>query len=148
VVSDGVTREQFIELVRAQPRGVVATVGPDGAPQAALVDFAVTDDGHLVFDSASDARKIDNIRADARVAVVVGCEGQACVQVEGVADIATGAARVEFGRVYEARFPGARALADGFSVIRVRPHRLRLYDAALDPPSVVEGVPGWLRALT
>jgi len=70
VVSDGVTREQFVELVRAQPRGVVATVGPDGAPQAALVDFAVTDDGHLVFDSASDARKIDNIRADARVAVV------------------------------------------------------------------------------
>jgi Pyridoxamine 5'-phosphate oxidase len=36
------TREEFVEFVRSARLGVIATVGADGHPQAALVELAVT----------------------------------------------------------------------------------------------------------
>ena len=139
----GISREDVVHFVRSSPRAVVATLGPSVGPQAALVDIAATEQGELVFNSRAEARKIRNIAADSRVAVVIGCDGDVTLQVEGLADVVTGAEREHYGSVYQGRFPGARALVDGFSVVRVRPAWVRRYDAGVEPPRIVEGTWSW-----
>ena len=131
------SRADLVDFVRRCSRGVVATLGGGDGPEAALVDVAVTDVGELVFDSRSEARKIAHIAADPRVALVIGF-GDESLQVEGLAEVVTGAARLEYGRQYEAWFPRARALVDGFSVVVVTPQWCRFYDAGQVPARIVE----------
>jgi pyridoxine/pyridoxamine 5'-phosphate oxidase len=118
---------------------VVATVDPAGHPEAALVDLAVTGDGELVFDTTVATRKVANLAANPRVALVIGWSDGVSLQVEGVADILAGAEREAYGRVYQDQFPGSRVLLDEFAVVRVRPRWLRHYDARAEPARVVEG---------
>lgn len=134
------TRDQFVAFVRDAQQGVVATVDADGHPEAALVGVAVTDDGELVFDAPSGTRKVANIRAKSRVALVIGWDDDVSVQVEGDADILSGPDREAYGRAYLAQFPGSRVLDEGFAVVRVVPGWLRCYDARPEPPVVVERV--------
>ncbi|MGH2872179.1 MAG: pyridoxamine 5'-phosphate oxidase family protein [Solirubrobacteraceae bacterium] len=56
-------RARLIEFVRDRGLAEVATRGPDGAPQAALVGSAATDRGELLFDTAVGSRKLRNLRA-------------------------------------------------------------------------------------
>lgn len=123
------TREHFVEFVRSAGQGVVATVDVHGDPQAALVGLAVSDAAEVIFDSLTETRKIRNIRAHPRVALVIGSDDSVSVQIEGTADILAGAERDKCGQIYVAQFPGARALDDEFSIVRVVPQWLRYYDA-------------------
>ena len=66
------TVDDVVAFIRTQTLGVVATLGPHGEPQAALVGFAVTDRLELVFDTVDSSRKVRNLRRDPRVAVVIG----------------------------------------------------------------------------
>lgn len=134
-------REEFVAFVREAREGVVATVDAKGSPEAALVGLAVTDAGDVLFDTHTAARKVANIRGNARVAVVIGWDDGVSVQVEGVAVVLAGAEREACGKVYLEQFPGSRALADGFSLVRVVPDWLRRYDARTDPALVTEGHP-------
>jgi hypothetical protein len=45
-----------MSFVRARALAVVATCGPDGAPEAALVDVAAIDAGEIVFDTSARSR--------------------------------------------------------------------------------------------
>jgi general stress protein 26 len=119
--------------------GVVATVAAGGAPEAALVGLAALDDGTLIFNTPDAARKVDNLRAAPRVAVVVTRE-DVSVQLEGSATLVEGAELDRYGHAYAHRFPGSRAFADGFLVVAVRPDWVRVYDAGIRPAQVVEAV--------
>lgn len=125
---------RFVERIGC---GVVATVSPVGAPEAAFVGLAALDDGTLVFNTPDAARKVDNLRASPRVAIVVS-EGDVSVQLEGAATVTTGAERDRYGSIYERRFPGSRAFADGFLVVAVHPDWVRVYDAGSRPAKVAE----------
>ena len=125
-------------FVAAAGCGVVATVSPDGSPEAALVGVAALEDGTLIFNTPDAARKVANLRANSRVAVVIGTAGDVSVQVEGDAFIVEDEERQYYGRAYDRRFPGSRALADGFLVIVVRPDWVRVYDAGQRPAVVRE----------
>ncbi|GAB3381351.1 pyridoxamine 5'-phosphate oxidase family protein [Amycolatopsis echigonensis] len=133
----------FTSFVRANPLGVVATAAPNGHPEAALVSFAVTPDGSLLFNAQLTTRKVANLRANPRTAVVIGCTGAISVQAEGAAVIESGAARREAGQVYLEQFPGCRALDEAFALIRLVPDWLRSYDASVESARVSEGVPTW-----
>ena len=136
---DLMTRDEFVEFVRTAGMGVVATIDATGNPEAALVEVAVTDAAEIVFDTKATARKVANIAGNRRVALVVGWHDGLSIQVEGVADILAGAEREEYGRIYQAQFPAARALLDGFAIVRVTPRWLRYYDARPESFRVVEG---------
>ncbi|GAB3795136.1 pyridoxamine 5'-phosphate oxidase family protein [Humibacter antri] len=125
-------------FVRHVGAGVVATVTAQGAPEAAFVGLAALDDGTLIFDSPSGYRKIENLRACDRVAVVVGTDGDVSVQLEGTAFLAFGAERERLGTAYLEQFPGSRALSAGFVVVGVRPTWVRVYDASDEQPVVTE----------
>lgn len=141
------TRYEIASLVTTYPIGVVATIGPDGGPQATLVGLAITDRGEILFDSARDARKIANLTREPRVAIVVGGAvgggedargerradadgggvrrddlGEITLQAEGVADLLEGE---DYGRclaAYLATFTdGAIRAADAdYVLVRVR----------------------------
>ena len=129
---------QVCDFIRREGRGVVATVTAAGSPQAALVGLAALDDGTLVFNSRDCARKIENLGSCARVAVVVGTEGDVTLQLEGTAAVLVGGERERSGAAYNDVFPGSRALTDGFVVVEVRPDWVRVYDASTKTPRVSE----------
>ncbi|MGW4395701.1 pyridoxamine 5'-phosphate oxidase family protein [Amycolatopsis nivea] len=133
----------FTSFVRANPLGVVATTTANGRPEAALVSFAVTPDGSLLFNAHLISRKVTNLRANPRTAAVIGCTGTISVQVEGEAVIESGTSRRDAAQVYLEQFPGSRALDEAFALIRLTPDWLRSYDASVEPPRVSEGVPAW-----
>ncbi|QQR99757.1 MAG: pyridoxamine 5'-phosphate oxidase family protein [Austwickia sp.] len=133
--------QDFYDFVTANPLGVVSTYDAGRGPEAALVDFAAMRDGSLLFGSKSDARKMANIAADARVAVVIGCCGTVTYQVEGTAEVLDGDERDQVGAEFARRFPGTKALLPGFSLLRVRAGWVRRWDSSTTPPTVTMVVP-------
>ncbi|MGQ7313315.1 pyridoxamine 5'-phosphate oxidase family protein [Microbacterium arabinogalactanolyticum] len=117
--------------------GVVASIGRDAGPQAAFVGLTATDDGLLVLDALESSRKVANIAARPEVAVVV-TEGDVTVQLEGRARVSVDDERRRLGAAYDERFPGSRALDEGFVVIAVEVRWVRVYDAGTNPPRVTE----------
>jgi PPOX class probable F420-dependent enzyme len=103
-----VDRAQLVEFVRRRGLAVVATRGPDGAPQAALVGIAATDRGELVFDTAAGSRKVANLRAFPRVALVIGWDDEVTLQCEGHAGVVTGPERDRCLRAYVEQYPDGR----------------------------------------
>ncbi|ATY10666.1 hypothetical protein CU254_09450 [Amycolatopsis sp. AA4] len=130
----------FTSFVRANPLGVVATTAPNGHPEAALVSFAVTPDGSLLFNAHHTTRKVANLRANPRAAAVIGCTGTISVQVEGEAVLESS---TDAAQIYLEQFPGSRALDEAFALLRLTPDWLRSYDASVEPARVSEGVPAW-----
>lgn len=133
--------QDFVEFVAANPLGVVSTYDAARGPEAALVDIAAMRDGSLLFGSKSDARKMANIAADSRVALVIGCTGTVTYQVEGTAEVLDGDERDRVGAEFSRRFPETKALLPGFSLLRVRAGWVRRWDSGTTPPTVTMVVP-------
>src|SRR5690606_22097296 len=136
---DEATRERVVAFLRAARHWTIATVGPEGAPQSAVVGVAVGDDLTLVLDTETTTRKLANLRRDPRVSLVMW-SGAATAQIEGVADEPTGDERAAVQRVYLAAFPdGAeRAAWPTITYVRVRAAWVRFTDFGGDAPATVE----------
>ena len=134
------TRVELIAFLRRHRLCVQASIGAAGAPQAAVVGFAVTDELELVFDTLATTRKAGNLRRDPRIAIVVGWDDEQTVQLEGIADEPAGAELARLQRAYDAVFPDGvtRRSWPGITYFRVRPTWVRYSDFAAAPPSVVE----------
>src|SRR5262252_9352495 len=117
------TRAELLAFLRRHKLAVVSTVAAGGAPQAAVVGVAFTDDLEIVFDTVGDTRKAANLRRDARVAVVVGWDEEQTAQLEGVADEPSGEELTRLQRIYLQVYPdGAeRQSWKGITYVRVRP---------------------------
>ena len=78
--------QQFVyQFIAARKYGVVSSIGPGGEPQSALVGIAVSPKLEIVFDTVKTSRKHPNLKADPRISVVTGWEGEQTVQYEGLA---------------------------------------------------------------
>lgn len=113
-------RAQFVEFVHRRGLAVVATRGPNGAPQAALVGIAATDRGELVFDTARSSRKVANLQAFPRVALVIGWDDEITLQCEGHAEVITGAERERCLRAYLEQYPDGHERAEDPDIVLVR----------------------------
>ncbi len=98
-------RAQLLTFLKQHRYVVQASVHASGAPQAAVVGVAVTDELELVFDTLGDTRKAENLRRDPRIALVVGWDDAQTVQLEGVADEPQGDELARLKRAYFDRFP-------------------------------------------
>ncbi|MGH1563169.1 SMI1/KNR4 family protein [Mumia sp. DW29H23] len=139
-------RHELIAYVRAQRDAVVATVGPEGGPQAAYLEVAVTDRGELLFDARASSRKVANLRRDRRTALVVGGRDGSTLQCEGEADIPTGRERVRCAAAYLDAFPQYEASLSDVRIVlvRVRLTWARFADHRSDVPVTHEiDVTGW-----
>jgi PPOX class probable F420-dependent enzyme len=132
----------LLDFLRAHRVAVVASVAADGAPQAAVVGYAVTDEFELVFDTLGSSRKAGNLRNAPRIALVVGgLDGEEITaQIEGVADEPQGAELERLRQTYFAAYPDGptRSTWPGLTYFRVRPRWIRLSDFSRNPPLLVE----------
>jgi general stress protein 26 len=62
----------LLGFLRLHRWAVQGSVSPRGAPQSALVSFAVTDSLEIVFDTLDTTRKVANLRVNPRIAFVIG----------------------------------------------------------------------------
>jgi hypothetical protein len=134
---------ELLTFLRRYRIAVEASVSPAGAPQAAVVGFAVTDSLELVFDTLQSTRKYVNLVADPRIALVVGWDHEATAQIEGTVDFPEGAELTRIRDAYFAVYPDGRDRLSwpGITHARVRPTWIRYSDFALDPPRIVEITP-------
>lgn len=98
-------REPLVKFARERGLAVLATRGPDGTPQAALVGTAASDQAEIIFDTSIRSRKYRNIRAHDRVALVIGWDDEVTVQCEGVADMPDGPDRDRCLMIYTKQYP-------------------------------------------
>lgn len=113
-------RTQFVTFIRQRGAAVVATRGPDGGPQAALVGVAVTEQAEIVFDTSASSRKYRNIQATPQIALVIGFDDEVTLQCEGPADILTGAERTRCLSAYFDQYPDGRQRAEDPDIVHVR----------------------------
>lgn len=134
------TRAELVGFLRRYRLAVQASVAPDGAPQAAVVGFGVSDACEIVFDTLTTTRKYSNLAADPRIALVIGWEHEATAQIEGVVDFPAGDELARVREVYFAAYPDGRdRLAwPGITHARVRPTWVRFSDYTKAPPLIVE----------
>jgi pyridoxine/pyridoxamine 5'-phosphate oxidase len=113
VVAETFTKADLLRYLRESRLATVATLGADGAPQAAYVGIGVTDDLRIVFDTITSSRKHANLLRDARIAVTVGGPGEKTLQYEGRAGlIATrGPDGADVREAYYASWPDGRERA-------------------------------------
>jgi general stress protein 26 len=138
-----IEKSQILAFMRAHRLAVQATASNDGAPQAAVVGFAVSDRFEIVFDTLASTRKALNIRANARVAFVIGGlkkNDERTVQFEGIADEPTGPELERLKIIYYEVFPDGpdRLNWPGLIYVRVQPTWIRYSDYTRDPAEIVE----------
>jgi general stress protein 26 len=135
--------ERLLVFMREHRLGVQCTTSPNDVPQAAVVGFAVTDQLEIVFDTLSSTRKVQNLRANPRVAFVIGgliSGDERTLQLEGIADEPEGADLERLKRAYYAVFPEgpSRVSWPGLIYVRIRPTWFRYSDYNRDPPEIIE----------
>jgi len=121
-------KSALVAFARQHHFCVVSTVSAARAPEAALVNFAVTDDLELVFFALQETRKAINLRRNPHVAIVIGWENGKTLQYEGVADEPSGSELKRLKTVYAAARPdvGAQMRWPGLTYFRVRPKWVRM----------------------
>ena len=134
------TKGELVGFLKRYKLAVQATNSPSGPPQAAVVGFAVSDALEIVFDTLKSTRKYKNLRADPRVALVVGWDDAITAQIEGIADFPSGDELERIKECYFVAYPDGRdRLAwAGITHVRVRPTWIRYSDYVRDPPLIVE----------
>ena len=121
------SKRQVYDFIRARPLAVLATACANGAPEAALVGVAVSEELELIFDTTDATRKYPNLKRDPRIAFVFSGDGEETLQYEGVADEPAGAELERLKDIYFAAFPDGVTRQDwpGLTYFRVRPKWLR-----------------------
>ena len=133
----------LLEFLRLHRLAIEASVSAAGAPQAAVVGFAITDQFEIVFDTLESTRKAQNLRGHPKIAFVIGGMvgvDERTVQYEGVADEPSGAELDRLKKVYYAAYPDgpSRLSWSGLIYVRARPTWVRYSDYNRNPPEIVE----------
>ncbi len=133
------TRAELLAFLRMHRLAVVSTIH-DGAPQAAVVGIAISDDLEIIFDTLTTSRKYQNLRTDPRAALVIGWDAEQTAQLEGVADFPAGAELDTCKQVYFAAWPDGseREAWPNIGYVRVRPKWVRFSDFGAVPVRIVE----------
>lgn len=137
------TRADLVAFLRGYKLAVEASINPGGAPQTAVIGFAVSDELEIVFDAIASSRKCRNLRADPRISLVIGWDHEITVQMEGIVDFPDGAELERVRECYFIAYPDGRERLSwpGITHLRVRPTWVRYSDFAQAPPQIVELTP-------
>jgi pyridoxine/pyridoxamine 5'-phosphate oxidase len=122
---------QFVHsFIATRKYGVISSIGPSGEPQSALVAIAVSPELEIVFDTVKTSRKYPNLKADPRIAVVIGWEGEQTVQYEGLAVELEGQELLRAKAVYFTAWPSGveRQKWPAIAYFLIRPTWLRYSD--------------------
>jgi hypothetical protein len=118
---------------------VASSLSPEGAPQSAVVGFAVTRDLEIVFDTVNRSRKYRNLKARGQCSITMWA-GEVTVQYEGMAEEPVGAALDRAKEAYFRKLPdGINRLSwPGIAYFLVHPKWIRYSDFNARPPLIEE----------
>jgi len=121
------TKKAALDFLKSVDLGAIATATAETGPEVALINFAVTDELELIFETIQTTRKCENLREDPRAAFMAW-RGDQTLQYEGIADEPDEFALKELLDVYFAAVPEARSHQGwpGLIYMRVRPRWIRL----------------------
>jgi hypothetical protein len=133
------SKDELRAFMQAHRLAVIATADRKGAPEAALVNIAVTDAFEIIFETTSETRKIRNLRENPRVSFVIGWADNQTLQYDGVGDEPIGRELEYITRHYLSVFPEklSHRVWPGNFYFRVRPLWIR-YSDYHSPRSVEE----------
>jgi pyridoxine/pyridoxamine 5'-phosphate oxidase len=140
------TEAGVYEFIATRKLAVVSSVGPDGAPQSALVGFALTPDREIVFDTLEHSRKGCNLIREPQCSLVICCSGEVTVQIEGFAAQHRVDEEGGWKQAYFRAWPDgpARLNWPGLTYFLVSPTWIRYSDFGQSPPEIVEFRPASL----
>ena len=126
-MTDEAAKQKLYDFMRARGQGVIATAGPDGRPEAALMDIVVTPALEIIFETTDQTRKFANLTARPAISFVVGWNGDETLQYDGIVQQPAGRALEEIQRLYVERFPHKASHPDwpGNHYFLVRPSWIR-----------------------
>ena len=130
-------QEQIIEILDRCPDMTIATVRPDGAPQATVVSFV--HDGMLIyFGCGAHSQKAANIAGEPRVSLTVTPAYENWWSIRGLSiaavaeEVTTKGELENVGKLMLQRFPQIRELEmpgeDAFKMFRLRPRIISVLD--------------------
>jgi pyridoxine/pyridoxamine 5'-phosphate oxidase len=134
------TLEQVFDIARRKRFLVVSTVNESGAPEAALMGFALTEANEVVFDTLSTSRKAVNLTRNAKAALVVGWDDSVSLQIEGPARRPVGDDLASAKAAYFREWPDGRARESwpNIDYVVVKPKWIRYSNYGAGPPIVEE----------
>jgi pyridoxine/pyridoxamine 5'-phosphate oxidase len=103
------TLEEIFDIAKRKRFLVVSTVNESGAPEAALMGFALTEAKEVVFDTMSTSRKAVNLARNSAAALVIGWDDNISLQIEGIARRTVGDDLASAKEAYFREWPDGRA---------------------------------------
>jgi pyridoxine/pyridoxamine 5'-phosphate oxidase len=133
------TLEEIFDIAKTKRYLVVSTVNESGAPEAALMGFALTRANEVVFDTLSTSRKAVNLARNPAAALVIGWDDNISLQIEGVARRPVGDDLASAKAAYFHEWPDGRARENwpNIAYVVVRPKWMR-YSNYAGAPAVEE----------
>lgn len=139
MVDDDRAKRKILEFLRKHNLAVIATCHPNGAPEAATIDFAVRDDLEIVFSTFKDTRKFSNLGERPGVAFVVGWDDNVTVQFEGEAVRVPTADVARYEKAFLDMVPAEREFIErGAVLFKATPRWIRYSDFNKEPPELIE----------
>ena len=135
-----VKKELILNFIKKHTIGVLATATPDGLPEAAVIEFAETDNFELIFDTFTTYRKYKNLKNNSRVAFVIGWDENVTVQYEGVAEELAGDELKRYKKIYFKKNPDAQKWErfKETTWFRITPKWIRYRDGNASPMAIHE----------
>ena len=137
------TESELLGFLQGQKVAVEASASADGGPEAAVVGIVVTDSFEVFFDCTTVSRKVANLRANPKIALVIGGTipgDERTVQLEGIADEPKGKDLTRLKKLYFKAYPDGKGREKwpDIAYMRVRPTWVRYSDYKQIPPVIVE----------
>ncbi len=121
------TLEEVFDIAKAKQYLILSSVNEFGAPEAALMGFALTRANEIVFDTLSTSRKAVNLARNPAAALVIGWDDDISLQIEGQARRPVGDDLASAKSAYFRRWPDGRARErwPNIAYVVVRPKWIR-----------------------
>jgi pyridoxine/pyridoxamine 5'-phosphate oxidase len=132
--------EEVFDIAKRKRFLVVSTVNETGAPEAALMGFALTQSNEIVFDTLASSRKAVNLARNPAAALVIGWDDSISLQIEGPARRPVGDDLASAKTAYFREWPDGRSREawPDIAYIVVTPKWVRYSNYAAGPPAVEE----------
>ncbi len=132
--------DRIYEFIRSHSLAVISTIAADCSPQAAVIGFSETEKLDLIIGTFNTSRKYVNLRANPRVAVVIGWEHGQTVQYEGEAHELAGDELAECLKIHIAKMPSAAKYVSKQEQVwfKIVPTWIRYSDISRDPWEKIE----------
>jgi uncharacterized protein YhbP (UPF0306 family) len=136
-------RELIHDYLERHELAVLATASPSGSPAAALIGIALmgrTPDIAVIFDTLTTTRKYARLKANPRVALVIGLGEETTLQLDGEAEELSGEALAEAKEIYFSKWPDGREREawPNITYFKIRPRWIRHSDFSRPPPRIIE----------